>query len=140
MKRQKDIKLQKNNAKRDWCDLEWIREFHNFLQGDIPESITLSDDYKVKLTPEQSSAVIWYLQEHFPVFPDNIDMCDTCKEMYDSDSEGCYYEIEGKHYCGSCDYLSDATYCDGCMEDVWKDKARTDEGEYLCDECKSKKL
>ncbi|MFR1153081.1 MAG: hypothetical protein ACLSF1_05405 [Bacteroides thetaiotaomicron] len=62
-----EIKLQKNNSNRDWSDLEWIQEFHSFLQGDIPEGISLGDEYKVKLTPEQSSTVIWYLQEHFPI-------------------------------------------------------------------------
>ena len=47
-----EIKLQKNNSNRDWSDLEWIQEFHSFLQGDIPEGISLGDEYKVKLTPE----------------------------------------------------------------------------------------
>jgi len=132
------IKLLKNNEKRDWSDLEWIQEFHNFLQGDIPESITLSDDHRVKLTPEQSKAIIWYLQEHFPVFPDTIEMCNVCKEMYDSCSGGSHYEIEAKNYCDSCDYLSEATCCDECGVEVWKDEALTDEDEYLCDECKLK--
>ena len=54
-----EIKLQKNNSNRDWSDLEWIQEFHSFLQGDIPEGISLGDEYKVKLTPEQSSTGIW---------------------------------------------------------------------------------
>lgn len=93
-----EIKLQKNNSNRDWSDLEWIQEFHSFLQGDIPEGISLGDEYKVKLTPEQSSTVIWYLQEHFPILPDSIEMCDVCKRLYDSYSEGCHYEIEGKNF------------------------------------------
>ena len=134
-----EIKLQKNNDKRDWSDLEWIQEFHDFLQGNIPETITLSDESKVKLTPEQANSVIWYLQEHFPVFPDSIDMCDDCKQMYDSYSEGCYYEIEGKHYCGACVDNSEAVYCDCCMTDMWKKEGRNDDGMYYCDECKIKK-
>ena len=135
----KEIKLQKNNSNRDWSDLEWIQEFHNFLQGDVPEGICIYGDYKVKLTPEQSSAIIWYLQEHLSVFPDNIEMCDICKEMYDTASEGCYYEIEGKHYCGACEDDSEATYCDCCMADVWKKDSLTDDGMYYCDKCKIKK-
>lgn len=135
-----DIVLQKNNSERDWSDLEWMQEFHSFLQGEIPEGIHLVDEYRVKLTPEQSSAVIWYLQEHFPVFPDSIEMCSSCKELYDSYSEGCYYEIEGKHFCGTCEDESKAAYCDCCMADVWKSEAYDPKrGEYLCDECKVKK-
>lgn len=135
-----NIVLQKNNSNREWSDLEWIQEFHSFLQGGIPEVMNLGDEYKVKLTPEQSSAVIWYLQEHFSVFPDSIDMCDNCKELYDSYSEGRYHEIEGKYFCGACEDESKATYCDCCMTDVWKAEAYDPErGEYLCDECKVKK-
>jgi hypothetical protein len=133
------IKLQKNNDNRDWSDVERIQEFHDFLQGEIPNGMYFSDDYKVNLTPEQSSAIIWYLQEHFPVFPDSIEMCDDCKRMYDSDSEGCYYEIEGKHYCGACEDNSEAVYCDECMTDMWKKEGRNDDGMYYCDECKIKK-
>ena len=132
------MKLLKNNDKRDWDDVEWIQEFHKFLQGEIPDGITLSDDSIVKLTPEQSNAVIWYLQEHFPILPDNIEMCDNCKEMYDRYSEGQYIEIEGKNFCGACEHLSKATYCYECMKDVWKEEARDEYGSYYCDECKKK--
>ena len=135
-----EIKLQKNNDNRDWSDLEWIQEFHDFLQGEIPETINISDTHKVKLTPEQSSTIIWYLQEHFPVFPDEIEMCDCCNRMYDSGSEGCYFEIEGKHYCGGCQDESDAEYCCECMKDVWKKDAEDDDGYYYCDECKNKNI
>ena len=135
-----EIKLQKNNSNRDWSDLEWIQEFHSFLQGDIPEGISLGDEYKVKLTPEQSSTVIWYLQEHFPILPDSIEMCDVCKRLYDSYSEGSYYEIEGKNFCGACEDESEATYCDNCMSDMWKSEGRDeDTGLYLCKKCKEKR-
>lgn len=59
-----EIKLQKNNSNRDWSDLEWIQEFHSFLQGDIPEGISLGDEYKVKLTPEQSNTVISVIKSY----------------------------------------------------------------------------
>ena len=111
-----EIKLQKNNSNRDWSDLEWIQEFHSFLQGDIPEGISLGDEYKVKLTPEQSSTVIWYLQEHFPILPDSIEMCEACEDE------------------------SEATYCDNCMSDMWKSEGRDeDTGLYLCKKCKENK-
>lgn len=132
----KEINLQKNNDNRDWENIEWIQEFHNFLQGEIPENIRCTP---LNLTSEQSSLIIWYLQEHFPVFPDHIEMCGDCKQMYDSHSEGCYYEIEGKHYCGACEDNSEAVYCDCCMADMWKKDGRNDDGMYYCDECKIKK-
>lgn len=138
MRDSKDIKLQRNNDNRDWNDQEWLEEFHDFLQGKLPKGMSLGEGHEVQLSPDQAMSVIWYLQEHLPVFPDNIEMCDDCKGLYDSDCEGSYYEIEGKHYCGSCDYMSDATYCDGCMTDVWKKDARNEYGEYYCEECKSK--
>ena len=74
------------------------------------------------------------------MLPDHIEMCDECERMYDTESEGCYYEIEGKNFCGACEHLSNAAYCDSCMADVWKSEARDEErGMYLCDECRVKK-
>ena len=132
-----NIVLQKNNSNKDRSDLEWMQEFHSFLQGEIPEGLICSP---LNLTPEQSDLIIWYLQEHLAVFPDSIEMCDNCKELYNSNSEGVYYEIEGKHLCGGCEDESSATYCDCCMEDVFKAEAYDpDRGEYLCDKCKVKK-
>lgn len=95
----RQIKLLKNNDEKDWSDIEWITEFYNFLQGDIPETIKLGRGNKPKLTPEQANTVIWYLQEHFPLLPDQIDQCDTCKSYYDSYSQGHYSELTGKCYC-----------------------------------------
>ena len=49
-----EIKLQKNNSNRDWSDLEWIQEFHSFLQGDILHTITFGFE------PEEYTAIILY--------------------------------------------------------------------------------
>jgi hypothetical protein len=99
----KEIHLIKNNDKRDWSDFEWIEEFYQFLQGNVPERITLGRGHSVKLRPKQAMAIIWYLQEHFPVFPDFIERCSVCDQLYDSNREGYYSEKRGKHYCSSCD-------------------------------------
>lgn len=53
---------------------------------------------------------IWYLQEHFPVFPDNFERCGECGRLYDTDCEGLYWETKGKHYCGSCSYKVPQNY------------------------------
>ena len=54
-----EIKLQKNNSNRDWSDLEWIQEFHSFLQGDIPEGISMA--VPMKNGGIKSSKVIFYV-------------------------------------------------------------------------------
>jgi hypothetical protein len=101
------INLQKNNDKRDWSDFEWMDEFYKFLQGEIPDLITLQNP--PNMTPEQAFIIVWYLQEHFPLFPDRIDQCDNCKSLFDSYSEG-YYSEEGNeighHFCSACDHLA----------------------------------
>lgn len=97
-----EIKLLKNNDKRTDNDLEWIQEFYEFLQGTQPDSIRLVRENAPKMTHKKAFAIIWYLQEHFPVFPDHIERCDNCGELFDTDSEGLYWETKGKHYCGGC--------------------------------------
>ncbi len=98
-----EIKLLKNNDKREDTDLEWVTEFYEFLQGNIPEKITLGRGHNPKLSKKKAFAIIWYLQEHFPVFTDRIEKCSVCDDLYDGWSGGHYSEKQGKHYCGSCD-------------------------------------
>lgn len=97
------ITLLKNNDKRADTDLEWVNEFYEFLQGNVPEKITLARGHKPKLSKKKAFAIIWYLQEHFSILPDQIEQCDVCGDLYDSWSSGHYSEKQGKHYCGSCD-------------------------------------
>lgn len=95
------IKLIKNNQQRNWDDLDWINEFYEFLQGKVPVGIELGT--KIRLNQQQAFAIIWYLQEHFPVFPDNIEKCDSCGIIYDTWREGYHSEKRMKNYCGNCD-------------------------------------
>ena len=97
-----EIKLLKNNDKRADSDLEWIQDFYMFLQGEVPETISLRRNSIVKLSKQKAFTIIWYLQEHFSVFPDTIEQCSQCGELYDSESEGIYWGTKGKHYCGGC--------------------------------------
>jgi len=96
----KEIQLLKNNDHRDIDDLEWLREFYQFLQGELPEGIHMR--LRPKLSHRQAFSVIWYLQEHFSVFPDTIEKCWSCRQLFNSASEGLYWESKGRHYCGSC--------------------------------------
>lgn len=100
-----EIKLLKNNQNRTDTDLEWIDEFYKFLMGEVPEDISLGKGHKPKLSPKKAMAVIWYLQEHFSIFPDTIEQCSNCQNLYDSASEGIYWETKGKSFCGGCCHL-----------------------------------
>lgn len=98
----KEIKLLKNNDNRNWLDLQWINEFYNFLQGELPGNISIKK--KLKLSRQQAFSVIWYLQEHFPLLPDHIEQCSNCGCLYDSYSQGHHSELTTKFYCSeSCE-------------------------------------
>ena len=71
----KEITLIKNNDKKNWDDLRWIEEFYKFLHGDAPDEISFSRGYQPKLSHKKAFSIIYYLQEHFPVFPDHIEQC-----------------------------------------------------------------
>lgn len=98
-----EIKLIKNNQKRTDSDLEKIDELYKFLQGEIPEGIQLGRGHKSKLSQKKAFAIIWYLQEHLSIFPDTIERCDICGDLFDQNSSGYYSEKQGKHFCGYCD-------------------------------------
>lgn len=106
----KQIKLFKNNTQfKDREDIEWIEEFNEFLKGRLPDGITITDERKVKLTPDQAYSVLWYLREHFSILPDFFSKCDNCHSIYNSDAEGYYSEIGneiGHNFCGGCDHLA----------------------------------
>lgn len=101
----KYLKLLKNNNNRDWEDVEWVQELYEFLVGEsIPDSITVGRGHQPKLTPSKANTIIWYLQEHLSVIPDHIEQCDTCKQWYNSWSQGHYSELTCKCYCSeSCE-------------------------------------
>lgn len=98
-----EIKLLRNNSKRQDSDLEKIDEFYKFLQGELPEGIKLG--CKLRLSVKKSMAIIWYLQEHLSILPDTIEQCSICKNLFDTINTGHYSELEEKCYCGACDHL-----------------------------------
>lgn len=81
------IKLIKNNDNLDLSDVEWIRMFYEYLMTEK------------KLTKSKAFSIIYYLQEHLPVFPDHIELCSVCGELFDSWASGHYSDLTGKHYC-----------------------------------------
>lgn len=103
------LKLFKNNTPfKEREDMDWIQEFNEFLQGKLPENISIPDEDIVKLTPNQAYSVLWYLREHFSILPDNFVKCDNCDDIFDDGKEGYYSEKGndiGHHFCGACDHL-----------------------------------
>ena len=98
-----EIKLLKNNDKRTDSDLEKVREFYRFLTGEeMPEKISIGRGRAPKMSEKKAFSIIWYLQEHLSIFPDTIEICSVCGELFDTNSEGIYWETKGKHYCGGC--------------------------------------
>lgn len=94
------LKLLKNNLDRKWEDVEWVQEFYDFLTGkEVPDNIVIGRGHQPKLTPAKANTIIWYLQEHLSVIPDHIEQCHTCKEWYNSYSQGHYSELTGRCYC-----------------------------------------
>jgi hypothetical protein len=88
----KEIKLIKNNDKKDLSDVEWMQEFNYYLKD------------KLKLSASKAFSIIYYLQEHLPVFPDHIEKCSNCDNLYDSYSQGHHSELTDKFYCSeSCE-------------------------------------
>jgi len=70
--------------------LEKIQEFFLYLTGEnIHESC-----FSPKLNPDDAFAIIWFLQEVTGIIPDNLEKCDVCHKIYDSDSQGSFFEEE----------------------------------------------
>lgn len=87
-----EIHLIKNNDKRIATDLEWVDTLYDHLQNG-----------SLKLSPAKAFQVIYLLQEHVCVFPDHIDQCFNCKELFDSNYGGYYTELMGgRNYCAIC--------------------------------------
>lgn len=95
-------------AESSKIDLESINRFYEFLQGEKPEGMKLLS--QPKMTPKQAFSIIYFLQENLYIFPDTIEKCSVCNKLYDTDSEGIYWESKGKFYCGSCVYLVPENY------------------------------
>ena len=92
----RQINLIKNNDIENLTDMERVEKFYDYLREDL------------KLSPKKAFHVIYYLQEHLPVFPDQIEQCSVCKSLYDSYSQGHHSEVNDKFYCYGCEHLAPA--------------------------------
>ena len=91
-----------------------MQEFWEFLRGEsIPDGMTV--DEQPKLTDKAAFAVIYYLQERLRILPDAFEMCKTCHQLYDSDSEG--FSIDDSDTCDGepVPEKYHGTYCEFCI-------------------------
>ena len=115
-------KRNKNAERTDLTD-EYISNrdkvdelFQYLMDNTIPEGIHVPS--RPKLSVNKAWSLIWFLQEQTHCLPDNIEKCDRCGDLYDTDSEGYYlddqYLLNGKtlpkkHW---------GYFCDGCVPSV----------------------
>lgn len=93
----KEITVLKDNSGelKNKNDIEVIENFYNYMRTDL------------KLSSQKAFNIIMYLQEVLPVFPDHIEKCSHCKDLYDTWSEGTQDEKTDRFYCDSCDTYRD---------------------------------
>lgn len=93
-------RMNRQNEAYDPKSLQSVRELFEVLQGRRLETIIIKD---LKLTPEQAFSVIYFLQEHMGLIPDHYEKCDECGCLFDTESEGGYFEGVEKFKCGQCE-------------------------------------
>lgn len=89
------------DAKGQDITLEKVQELFRFLAyGETPEGMIVK--YPPKVGPRKAMSIVWFLQEQMDILPDRFEMCVTCKEIYDTYTEGGYNEKTGRHHCDWC--------------------------------------
>lgn len=109
--------------KLDEISIEQVQEFYEWLQGkSCPENIHF--EKKLNLSEEDAFRVIYYLQEHLEILPDNYERCDKCGCIYDSNEEGSYINKEttivtegGEELDANFPEEMYGCYCDDCRPD-----------------------
>lgn len=68
-------------------EIEQFEEFMDMLTGKgLPEGMTMQ--HQPQLSCRQAFSVIWFLQEHMDILPDNIEQCRVCEELFNCHCEG----------------------------------------------------
>lgn len=68
-------------------EFEKIEELMNMLIGEsLPQGMSM--DNQPQLSHKQAFSVIWFLQEHLGILPDNVEMCSICEGLFDANHEG----------------------------------------------------
>lgn len=89
--------------KKDEITKEHVQDFHDHLMGQNPhEGMVIKNGNRPKMSAEKAFHIIWYLQEQLRIIPDNFEMCNSCKNIYDTHREGHHCEECEKFFCDSC--------------------------------------
>ncbi len=68
-------------------EIEEFEELMDMLMGkDLPDEITMQ--HQPQLSPKEAFSVIWFLQEHMNILPDNVEQCGICDGLFDSHCGG----------------------------------------------------
>jgi hypothetical protein len=87
-------------------DLERTQEFFEFLQGKLPDGVTVPKKEIPKLSADQAWTVIWYLGNQYWQVTDRVERCDVCGDLYHSWQGGYTLDFGQSPY----------SFCDSCME------------------------
>lgn len=69
--------------------IEQVEELYKWLQNKkTPEGIKIGEGNQPNLSDKQAFTVIWFLQEHLGVIPENYEKCQNCGDLYDTWVEG----------------------------------------------------
>jgi hypothetical protein len=119
-------------------EMKQINTLYEYLQGNLPDGVKC---FAPKLSEEDAFSVIWFLQECINCLPQKHERCSICGEIYNSENEGHYSELNGESYCGGCwDGDAPVTLCWDCGDDIFTEDSWSDEyGEYLCEKCKKER-
>lgn len=71
-------------------EIEQVNELYEFLQGKHKGVGRLHFKQVPHLSSRQAFKVIYFLQEHMHILPENIERCCTCKNLFDANREGKY--------------------------------------------------
>lgn len=91
---------QTKDGKDNEITFERVCEFYDYLRyGELPDTIRTPSP---KTSNNKAMGIIYFLQEHMDLLPDSIEMCCSCKELYDSYESGYTDEKHGRLYCDGC--------------------------------------
>ena len=85
-------------------ELKRVQQFHEFLQGRLPNGVTVVGN-PPRMTADDAFSVIWFLQEVSGLISDSIEMCAYCGTLFDSHKEG--HIGEEKNHCSPMCEASD---------------------------------
>lgn len=92
-KMERQTTLIKEHETEGMGDMQIIQKLYDFLTSK-----------RINIGKKKAFSVVYFLQEHVPVFPDNIEQCSVCGTIYDANSEGHHSVLTKKYYCSeSCE-------------------------------------